>query len=129
MAGATTYALSLLLPNGVNRYVGLFSAAPGPTGGGTELTASGYGRVAVNAWTEVTEGDDVGRANSNAIEFAGFALASSVSIEAAGIFTASNGGSLIAWLPVTPIEGGLLDTDVVRFGATDLAIFARAARI
>lgn len=128
MAGATTYGLSLLLPNGTNRYIGLFSSVPGPSGGGTELTAAGYARVACNAWTEITEGDDIGRANSNAIEFTGFALDSSVAIEAAGIFSASNGGSLIAWVPVTPIEGGLLDTDVVRFGATDLAIFARATR-
>lgn len=127
MAGATAYAMSLILPNGSNRYVALFTSKPGPSGGGTEVVETGYARVAIDAWVEVADGGDIGRANTAAVEFAGFALPASLSIEAAGVYDAAVAGNLLAWVSVDPIEGGLLVTDTVRFAATDLVFYARAS--
>lgn len=124
VAGATTYGLSLLLPNGVSRYVGLFTAHPGPAGGGTEVAVTGYARVAISAWSETIDGEARGRANTAAIEFAAFAFAN-LAIEAVGIWDAAAAGNLIAWVPITPIEDGLTVSDQLRFVAGDLVIWAR----
>jgi hypothetical protein len=126
VAGATTYGLSILLPNGSNKYVALFTSKPGPGGGGTEVAETGYARVAISSWVEVAEGDDIYRGNAAAVEFPGFTLPAALSIEAAGVYDAAVAGNLLAWLPVIPIEGGVANTDVIRFQAEKLKFYARA---
>ncbi len=126
MAGATSYALTQLLPQGTDVYVALFTAPPGPLGGGTEVSASGYARVAVQDWTNGSNGDDATRENTNAIEFPAFELGSDKSIEAVGVYDAAVAGNLIIWAPLVTLDGGISPSDQLRFVAGDLIFFARA---
>lgn len=91
-------------------YVGLFTAAPSDTGGGTEVSTSGtgYGRVAVTSslanWsgtqsagsTVASSGTGGTISNNNAITF-GTPTASWGTVTHFGLFDASTGGNLLVW--------------------------------
>lgn len=111
MSGLTDYAeqeaLSALLPNGTDVYVGLFtvlSTADAGTGG-TECSGSGYARKAWQAWTYATSGDITYRVNNGAVTFSAL-TADLTGVNGWGIWDGSGGGAnLIAFGPLLDAGG------------------------
>lgn len=100
-------------------YVGLFTAAPSDTGGGTEVTGSAYARVATG--TISGSGTATTFTNAAAIEFAAASGGNWGSIGWAGIFDADTGGNLLAWSPLSTART-INDGDVLRIPAGSLSI-------
>jgi hypothetical protein len=128
MASFTDYtenlALTYLFTTGsVTRpttwYVGLFTAAPSDTGGGTEVSGSGYARV--SAGTISGSGTATTFTNAAAIEFAAASGGNWGSVGWAGIFTDLSGGTLLAWAPLTTAKT-INDGDIFRIPASSLTI-------
>ena len=96
-------------------YLALYTATPGETGGGTELSGSAYARQTV-AFT--TAGNTT--SNNAAVEFP-TATASWGTVTHVGVFDAVTGGNLMAYAPLTTaktIDSG----DVFRIPNADLDI-------
>lgn len=96
-------------------YLALYTAAPGETGGGTEVSGGGYARQAV---TFTVSGDTA--SNNAAIEYP-TATANYGTVSHVGVFDASTGGTLIAYAALSSsknIETG----DVFRVPTGDLDI-------
>lgn len=113
----------LLTTNSATRptawFVGLFTAAPSDTGGGTEVTGNGYARVATG--TMSISGTATTASNAAAIEFAAASGGNWGTITHAAIFDASSGGNMLAWAPLTTsrtINSG----DVFRIPASSLTV-------
>ena len=113
----------LLTTNSATRptawYVGLFTAAPSDTGGGTEVTGNGYARVATG--TISISGTSTTATNAAAIEFAAASGGNWGTITHAAIFDSSTGGNMLAWAPLTTsrtINSG----DVFRIPASSLTV-------
>jgi hypothetical protein len=100
-------------------YVGLFTAAPSDTGGGTEVSGNGYARVVTG--TISGSGTATTFTNAAAIEFAAASGGNWGTIGWAGIFTASTGGTLLAWAPLTTAKA-INDGDIFRIPASSLSI-------
>lgn len=100
-------------------YVGLFTAAPSDTGGGTEVSGSGYARVVTG--TISGSGTATTFTNAAAIEFAAASGGNWGTIGWAGIFTASTGGTLLAWAPLTTSKA-INDGDIFRIPVSSLSI-------
>ena len=100
-------------------YVGLFTAAPSDTGGGTEVTGNAYARVVTG--TISGSGTATTFSNAAAIEFAAASGGNWGTIGWAGIFDASTGGNLLAWATLTTSRV-INDGDVFRIPATSLTI-------
>jgi hypothetical protein len=100
-------------------YVGLFTAAPSDTGGGTEVSGSAYARVVTG--TISGSGTATTFTNAAAIEFAAASGGNWGTIGWAGIFTASTGGTLLAWAPLTTAKA-INDGDIFRIPASSLSI-------
>ena len=100
-------------------YVGLFTAAPSDTGGGTEVSGSAYARVATG--TISGSGTATTFTNAAAIEFAAASGGNWGSVGWAGIFSASTGGTLLAWAPLTTSKA-INDGDIFRIPASSLSI-------
>jgi len=96
-------------------YLALYTAAPGETGGGTELSGSAYARQTV-AFT--TSGNTT--SNNAAVEFP-TATASWGSVTHVGVFDAATGGNLMAYAPLT-IAKTIDSGDVFRIPNADLDI-------
>ena len=97
------------------KYVALYTAAPGETGGGTELSGSGYVRKAI---AFATSGNTT--SNNAAIEFP-TATGSWGSVTHVGVFDALTSGNLMAYATLTSaktIDSG----DVFRIPTGDLDI-------
>lgn len=97
------------------KYVALYTAAPGETGGGTEVSGTSYARQTV-AFT--TSGDTT--SNNAAVEFptAGSAWGTVTHV---GVFDASTGGNLLCYAALSSsktIDSG----DVFRIPSGDLDI-------
>ena len=100
-------------------YVGLFTAAPSDTGGGTEVSGNGYTRISA-AFT-VSGTSPTVATNSSAIEFPTDTTANWGTITHIALFTASTSGTMLAWAELATsktIEVG----DVLRIPAGDLDI-------
>jgi hypothetical protein len=98
-------ALTAVLPNGTNSYVGFFTVLPADDGtGGTEAAGSNYARVAHAAWISVAAAPVTYRVNNGAIEFAAL-TADLVGIVGWGIWNASPGGNLLAFGPLLDVGG------------------------
>ncbi len=96
-------------------YIGLFTAAPGETGGGTEISGNGYTREAV---TFTVSGNTA--SNNAAIEFP-TASGSWGTVTHAAIFDASTSGNMIAYASLTASK--IIDTgDVLRIPSGDLDV-------
>jgi hypothetical protein len=96
-------------------YVALYTAAPGETGGGTEVSGGAYVRKSV-AFT--TSGNTT--SNSAAVEFP-TASANWGTVTHVGVFDASSSGNLMAYATLTAskqIDSG----DVFRIPSADLDI-------
>jgi hypothetical protein len=100
-------------------YVGLFTASPSDAGGGTEVSGSGYTRVVTG--TISGSGTATTFTNAAAIEFAAASGGNWGTIGWAGIFTASTGGTLLAWAPLTTAKA-INDGDIFRIPASSLSI-------
>jgi hypothetical protein len=100
-------------------FVGLFTAAPSDTGGGTEVTGSGYARVATG--TISGSGTATTFTNAAAIEFGAASGGNWGTIGWAAIFDASTSGNMIAWAPLTTAKA-INDGDIFRIPANSLSI-------
>lgn len=101
-------------------YVGLFTGAPSDTGGGTEVSGSGYARVATGTMS-VSGTTPTTATNGSAIEFAAASGGNWGTITHAAIFDASSGGNLIAWGALTTSRT-INDGDVFRIPAGSLDV-------
>ena len=99
-------------------YLGLFTAAPSDTGGGTEVSGGSYARIScafsVSGTTPTTA------TNSSAAEFA-TATGTWGSVGWVGVYDASSSGNLLAWAALTASKT-VSSGDVFRFDAGDLDI-------
>jgi hypothetical protein len=107
-------------------YVGLFTAAPGETGGGTEVSGGAYARQA-GAFT-VTAGNPSEAVTSAAIEFPA-ASASWGTVTYAGVFDAATGGNLLCFAELTDpatfttaLPKTITTGDVLRINAGNLKV-------
>lgn len=109
--GKTSYTMPTV-------YVGLFTAAPSDSGGGTEVSGGSYARKSTAGadWAAASGGSG---ANANDITFAA-ASASWGTVTHFGLFDASSGGNLLAW-------GSLTTSKAV--GSGDTAKFAAGALV
>ena len=96
-------------------YLGLFTSAPGETGGGTELSGSAYVRKAV-AFT--TSGNTT--SNNAAVEFP-TATGSWGTVTHVGVFDASTSGNLMAYATLSSSKA-IATGDVFRVPSGDLDI-------
>ena len=117
--------LTWLLTNGTATrptawFVGLFTAAPSDTGGGTEVTGNGYARVATGTMT-ISGTSPTTATNAAAIEFAAASGGNWGAIGWAAIFDASTGGNMIAWAALSTART-INDGDVLRIPAGDLDV-------
>jgi hypothetical protein len=100
-------------------YVGLFTAAPGETGGGTEVSGNAYARKATGTIT--VSGTATTATNSAAIEFDPASGGNWGTITHAAIFDASTGGNMLAYAELTTART-INDGDVFRVPASSLTI-------
>jgi hypothetical protein len=98
-------------------YVGLFTVAPTDTGGGTEISGSGYARKSA-AFT--VSGTGTLATNSAAIEFDA-ATGSWGTIVAIAVFDALTTGNMLAFADLTTSKT-IASGDVLRIPAGDLDI-------
>ena len=96
-------------------YLGLFTAAPGETGGGTELSGSAYVRKAVNFATSGAT-----TSNNAAIEFP-TATGSWGTVTHVGVFDAASSGNLMAYATLSASKA-IATGDVFRVPSGDLDI-------
>jgi hypothetical protein len=101
-------------------YVGLFTAAPSDTGGGTEVTGNGYARKATGTMT-VSGTAPTTATNSASIEFDAASGGNWGTIGWAAIFDASTGGNMLAWAALTA-DRTINDGDVFRIPAGSLDV-------
>jgi hypothetical protein len=100
-------------------YVGLFTAAPSDTGGGTEVSGNGYVRKATGTIT--VSGTSTTATNSAAIEFAAASGGNWGTVTHAAIFDAESGGNMLAWAQLTTARA-INDGDVFRVPASSLTV-------
>lgn len=99
-------------------YLGLFTAAPSDTGGGTEVSGGSYARI--SCAFSVSGTDPTTATNSSAAEFA-TATGTWGDVGWVGVFDASSSGNLLAWAALTASKT-VSSGDVFRFDAGDLDI-------
>ncbi len=113
----------LLTTNSATRptawYVGLFTAAPSDTGGGTEVSGNGYARKATGTMT--ITGTATTATNAAAIEFAPASGGNWGTLTHAAIFDALTTGNMLAWAPLTTSRT-INDGDVFRVPASSLTV-------
>jgi hypothetical protein len=114
----------LLTTNSATRptawYVGLFTAAPSDTGGGTEVSGSAYARKVTGTIT-VSGTSPTTATNSAAIEFAAASGGNWGTVTHAAIFDALTSGNMLAWAPLTTSRT-INDGDVFRIPASSLTV-------
>jgi hypothetical protein len=100
-------------------YVGLFTAAPSDTGGGTEVAGNGYVRKVTGTIT--VSGTGTTATNSAAIEFAAASGGNWGTVTHAAIFDAETSGNMLAWAQLTTART-INDGDVFRVPASSLTV-------
>ena len=98
-------------------YVGLYTAAPSDTGGGTEVTGGSYARKSMPA---MTVSGTTQATNGAAVEFV-TATGSWGTVTHCGVFDAASSGNLLGWAALTASKA-VASGDVFRFDAGDLDI-------
>lgn len=101
-------------------YLGLFTAAPSDTGGGTEVTGNGYSRKATGTMS-VSGTSPTNCTNSAAIEFDAASGGNWGTITHVAIFDASTSGNMLGWAALTTSRT-INDGDILRIPAGDLDI-------
>jgi hypothetical protein len=103
--------------------IGLFTAAPSDSGGGTEVSGGAYARVARNPldanWA-ATSGTDGATSNVADITFP-TATANWGTVTHVGIFDNTTGGNLLFWGALTTAKA-VNNGDTFKFNAGDLDI-------
>ena len=99
-------------------YLGLFTAAPSDTGGGTEVSGGSYARI--SCAFSVSGTNPTTATNSSAAEFA-TATGTWGSVGWVGVYDASSSGNLLAWAALTASKT-VSSGDVFRFDQGDLDI-------
>lgn len=99
-------------------YVGLFTAAPSDSGGGTELSGDGYARELADLAEAVGVGGST--SNNGAITFT-TATGAWGTITHIGIFDGLSGGNLIMWVAIT-VEKTIADGDTFKINIGDLVL-------
>jgi hypothetical protein len=91
IVGKTSYTMP-------TAYVALFTAAPSNSGGGTEMSGSGYARASTSGstWNAASGGAPASISNASAITFAQ-ATANWSSIVAFALMDASTSGNMLVW--------------------------------
>jgi len=100
-------------------YVGLFTAAPSDTGGGTECSGGSYARKSMPDMT-VSGTSPTQATNGAAVEFA-TATGAWGTVTHCGVFDAASSGNLLGWAALTASKT-VSSGDVFRFDAGDLDI-------
>ena len=100
-------------------YVGLYTAAPSDTGGGTEVTGGSYARKSMAAMT-VSGTSPTNSTNGAAVEFV-TATGSWGDVGWVGVFDAATSGNLLGWAALTASKT-VASGDVFRFDSSDLTI-------
>lgn len=100
-------------------YVGLYTAAPSDSGGGTEVSGGSYARKSMPAMT-VSGTSPTEATNGAAVEFI-TATGTWGTVTHVGVFDALSGGNLLAWAALTASKT-VSSGDVFRFDAGDLDI-------
>lgn len=100
-------------------YIGLFTAAPSDTGGGTEVSGNAYARV--SASLSVSGTSPTTATNGSAIEFAAASGGNWGTITYVGVFDASTSGNLMAYADLTTSRV-VNDGDIFRIPASSLTI-------
>ena len=119
-------------PTTTTLYVGLLTAAPSDSGGGTEVSGGSYARVAVTSslanWAGTqTAGSTVassgtgGQTSNNAAITFPTPAATWGTVTHFGIYDASSGGNLLFWGALT-ISKTINQADTVTFPAASLSI-------
>lgn len=128
----TIAALGLVAPAGVDRYVGLLSAAPDSFAGTyTEIADSSYARQPIDTWDKIDLGGGVG-AYENPATIAWAALADDgVTISYWGLFDSLTGGDLLYSGVILNSSGeaepvNVAIGDSVRFNTGDLKLQTEA---
>ena len=101
-------------------YVGLFTAAPSDTGGGTEISTSSTGYARQSAAFTVSGTSPTKAANSSAIDFP-TATADWGSITHLAVFDAATGGNMLAFSAATTAKT-INNGDILRIPAGSLEI-------
>jgi len=101
-------------------YVGLFTAAPSDTGGGTEVTGNAYARVATGTMS-ISGTSPTNCTNAAAIEFAAASGGNWGTITHVAVFDASTSGNMLGWAALTTSRT-INDGDILRIPAGDLDI-------
>ena len=96
-------------------YLGLYTSAPSDTGGGTELSGSGYARQAM------AMGVSGNTASNSAVEEFATATGSWGTVTHVGVFDASTSGNLLAYGALSASKA-IATGDVFRIPAGDLDI-------
>lgn len=110
--GAATYSKPTI-------YVGLFTAAPGETGGGTEVSGGAYARQTTGALT-ISGTDPTQAANAASIEFP-TATANWGTVTHMAWFDAATGGNMLAYAELDSTRT-INNGDVFRFPAGQAVI-------
>jgi len=101
-------------------YVGLFTAAPSDSGGGTEVTGNAYARKTTGTLT-VSGTSPTLCTNSSAIEFAAASGGNWGTITHAAVFDSLTSGNMLGWAALTTSRT-INDGDILRIPAGDLDI-------
>jgi hypothetical protein len=101
-------------------YVGLFTAAPSDSGGGTEVSGFGYTREATGTLS-VSGTSPTNCTNNAAIEFDPATGGNWGTITHIAIFDAATSGNMLGWAQLTTSRT-INDGDVLRIPAGDLDI-------
>lgn len=99
-------------------YVGLFTAAPGETGGGTEVSGNAYARKAATFTVSGTA--PTSATNNAAIEFDP-ATGSWGTITHVAIFDAATSGNMLAYAQLTESKA-ISTNDIFRIPASNLTV-------
>jgi hypothetical protein len=104
-------------PTSTNVYLALYTATPSDTGGGTEVTGSGYARQ-LTAF-DASSGGAITNSAAETFTASGGSYGAVVAI---GIFDALTGGNLLAWDGIT--SATITDGDTLTFpiGNIDISL-------
>jgi hypothetical protein len=99
-------------------YVALYTAAPGDSGGGTEVSGSGYSRKSVSFNAAATPG---GTTSNSAVVSWTAAGGNYGTVTHVGIFDASTGGNLL-WQGGLSTSKTVNDGDTIQFSSGNLTL-------
>jgi hypothetical protein len=110
------YALDATL-NTTNKWLALFTAAPGETGGGTEVSGGGYTRVAVT-WAAAVQGAPSTKNPSGAVTFPQASADWGIVTDFA-IFDSASAGNMV-WDGALTVTRDIKNGDTPSFAAAQL---------